>query len=48
MYKTSIKQEHSFVDWAKNTENVFIALIAVATFTGLAWGGYRVIKKRKK
>ena len=41
------EQRSGFNQWITNTNNVFILLISVLTFTGLAWKGLHLTKKVK-
>jgi hypothetical protein len=42
---TPKKEPAGFNEWIKNTNNVVLLLISIATFIGLLWKGFPYIKK---
>lgn len=46
--KQEAKEQTGFKYWIENTNNLFVALISIATFIGLSWKGFQYLKNKKK
>lgn len=46
--KDEAKESTGFKSLTENTNSLFVALISIATFIGLAWKGFQYLKNKKK